>query len=289
MNIAILFAVCGAALWGGGQVIAKRGLEDTSVALFGFVRSVSALLFVVPFGLLTGGFAFPGTDLLIVAILGGIFDSFVGTLLYMMALRTSPAYEVVPLANTAPFWGVVAAVVFLGEPPRLASFLAAGLVIIGAYFLSSRRVRTDEPVSRFGPWLALAAGAMWGIAEIAPSKYCLTHGMATSTYQLMVVVGSAAGWGTYLLMRHRLHAVSWSRMGLGIAVLTAFTNLFLGWLLWLMALDRAPASLLSPVRGLVVLFGFLASIILLKERPSLRSAIGVLLILAGVTLVSVAR
>ncbi|HHR84814.1 MAG TPA: DMT family transporter [Candidatus Acetothermia bacterium] len=277
-----------AALWGGGQVIAKRGLEDTSLALFGFIRSASALVFVVLFGLLTTGFPLPSLGLLMVAILGGVLDSFVGTLLYMIALRGSPAYEVVPLANTAPFWGVVAAVVVLGEAPRLVSFAAAVLVILGAYFLSSHRVRMGVPISRFGPWLALAAGAVWGIAEIAPTKYCLSQGMAPSTYQLMVVAASGAGWGAYLLVRHRFHAVPRSRKGIGIAVLTGFTNLFLGWLLWLFALGHAPASLISPIRGLVVLFGFLASVLILKERPSKRSGIGVLLIIAGVTLVSIA-
>ena len=288
ITIAILFAVCSAALWGGGQVIAKRGIEDTSVALFGFVRSASALLFVIPFGLLTTGFPLPAFSLLVVAILGGVLDSFVGTLLYMTALKAAPAHEVVPLSNTAPFWGVVAAVIFLGEPPRLVSFVAAALVILGAYFLSSRRERTDVPIGRFGPWLALAAGAVWGIAEIVPTKYCLSQGMAPTTYQLMAIAASCAGWGGYLLVRHRLCAVPWSRKGIGIAVLTGFTSLFLGWILWLYALERAPASLISPVRGLVVLFGFVASILILKERPSRRSAIGVLLIIAGVTLVSIA-
>jgi len=75
---------------------------------------------------------------------------------------------------------------------------------------------------------------------------------------------------------------------MNIAVLTGFTNLFLGWILWLLALGRAPASIISPVRGLVVLFGFLASVLILKERPSRRSAIGVLLIIGGVMLVTIA-
>ena len=66
--------------------------------------------------------------LLIVAVLGGILDSFGGTLLHMIALKRSPAHEAVSLSNTAPFWGVVAAVVFLGESPQFASFAAAVLV-----------------------------------------------------------------------------------------------------------------------------------------------------------------
>jgi len=182
-------------LWGGGQVLAKRGLEDTSLALFGFIRSGFALLFVIVFGLLTTGFPLPTTKFLIVAILGGVLDSFIGTLLYMIALKTSPAHEVVPLANTAPFWGVVAAVIFLGESPRFASFAAAVLVVLGAYFLASHRDRADEQGTRWGPWAALAAGVLWGIAEIVPTKYCLSHGMAPITYQLMLVAVSALSHG----------------------------------------------------------------------------------------------
>ncbi len=275
-------------LWGTGQVIAKRGLADTSLALFGFIRSGAAFLFVVVFGLFTTGFPVVASGLLVVAFFGGVLDSFVGAMLYMVALKGSPAHETIPLANTAPLWGVAAAVVFLSEPPRLAAFFAAALVVAGAYFLVSRRDRSQASAPRFGPVIALAAGVTWGIAETVPVKYCLTHGMIPVTYQLLAIGGSTAAWGVYLLLKGHLGRVRRSRMGMRIAVLTGCMNLFLGWLLWLAALDRAPASLVAPVRGLVVLFGFLASVIILKERPSRRCAIGVLLILGGVMLVSIA-
>jgi len=226
--------------------------------------------------------------LLIIAVLGGILDSFGGTLLHMIALKRSPAHEAVSLSNTAPFWGVVAAVVFLGESPQFASFAAAVLVVLGAYFLASNHDRSDKQTTRWGPWIALAAGVLWGVAEIVPAKHCLTHGMTPLTYQLMALTGSATAWGVFALSRYCLGGFSWSRRGMSIATLTGFTNLFLGSVLWLFALDRAPANLIAPIRGLVVLFGFLASVLILKERPSKRSAIGVLLIIAGVMLVSIA-
>lgn len=226
--------------------------------------------------------------LLLVAVLGGTVDSFVGTSLHMIALKRSPAHEAVSLSNTAPFWGVVAAVVFLGESPQFASFVAAVLVVLGAYFLASNHDRSDKETTRWGPWVALTAGVLWGVAEIVPVKHCLTQGMTPLTYQLMALTGSATAWGVFALFRYCSSGFSWSRRGMSIAMLTGFTNLFLGWIMWLFALDRAPASLIAPIRGLVVLFGFLASILILKERPSKRSAIGVLLIIAGVMLVSIA-
>ena len=135
---------------------------DTSLALFGFIRAGSALLFVIAFGLLTTGFSMVAPELLIVAVLGGTLDSFSGTLLHMIALKRSPAHEAVPLSNTAPFWGVVAAVVFLGESPQFTSFTAAVLVVLGAYFLASNHDRSDKQTARWGPWAALAAGVLWG-------------------------------------------------------------------------------------------------------------------------------
>lgn len=246
-------------------------------------------MFVAGFAALTTGFHVAASSLLAVAFFGGILDSFVGTMLYMVALRGSPAHEAVPLANTAPFWGVAAAVVFLSEPARVNAFAAAALVVAGAYFLVSKRERSQTPATRYGPIIALVAGVMWGIAETVPVKYCLIRGMTPITYQLWAIGGSAVAWGLYLLVRRRRSRLQWSAVGIRIAALTGFTNLFLGWILWLGALDRAPASLMAPVRGLVVLFGFLASVLILRERPSRRSAIGVLLMLGGVLLVSIVR
>lgn len=269
-------------------MLAKIGLTDMPLALFGFIRAAVTLVFVIPFGLLGLGFHFPGLTLSVIAFLGGLLDSFVGTLLYMSALKNSPAYEAVPLANTAPFWGVIAAVLFLGEPPKFVAFAAAVLVVLGAYFLVTQRDGVSTRATAWGPWLALAAGVVWGIAEIAPTKYCLSHGMNPATYQLMVIVGAGCGWGAYTFLRRKTGQHFYTRRGIAIAILTGFTNLFLGWILWLSALERAPASLISPVRGSVALFGFVFSLILLQERPSVRSAVGVLLVVGGVMLISTA-
>ena len=288
IDVAILFATSSAILWAFGQVVMKLGIANMPLGLFGFIRAAVSLVFVIPFGLLGSGFHFPEPTLIVIAFLGGLLDSFVGTLLYMKALKNSPAYEAVPLANTAPFWGVIAAVLFLGETPRFVAFAAAVLVVLGAYFLVKRGDGTTTRVTTWAPWVALAAGVVWGIAEIAPVKYCLTRGMDPVTYQLMVIVGAGFGWGLYTLFRGKTAGSRFSRRGIGIAILTGFTNLFLGWILWLAALQRGPASLLAPVRGSVALFGFAFSIVLLKERPSVRSAIGVLMVVGGVMLVTVA-
>jgi len=184
---------------------------------------------------------------------------------------------------------VVAAILILGEKPQLFIFIAAVLVVLGAYFLGGRQAATSSRESSLaGTLLALAAALAWGVAETVPTKYCLTHGMTPATYQLIAVVTAGLSWGLVALFyKGTKRPLRTSRRGLGIALITAFTSFFLGWILWLSGLRLAPASLLAPVHGSMTLFAFLFSIFLLHERPSSRSAIGVVLIFGGVFLVSI--
>ena len=80
--------------------------------------------------------------------------------------------------------------------------------------------------------------------------------------------------------------VKFTKRGMIVAVISAFFGYFGGWILWLNALDRAPASLLSPIGGTSVLFTVLLSIVFLKERPTRRALFGGALVFIGVLLVS---
>jgi len=69
----------------------------------------------------------------------------------------------------------------------------------------------------------------------------------------------------------------------GIAILGSFTDAFAGWILWLSGLKLSLASQLAPIRGgAITLFAFILSVLLICERPSRYSYIGMLLILSGV-------
>jgi drug/metabolite transporter (DMT)-like permease len=283
-NPAVLLALGAAASWSLSQVLTKEGLRRMDFVAYGVVRPLFALPLVLSYGLITSGLRFPGPELVGIAAGGGLIDSFLGTLLYMLALRRSPAHQAAPLSSTAPFWGVVTAVLFLGERPHPIVFVSALLVVLGAYLLGGHHQgeTTDRPA--LGTLAALGAGVMWGVAETLPAKYCLAQGMTPITYQLIMVSTAALSWGLLAIwQRHQLH---WSSKGLRIACQSAFTGFFLGWLLWLSGLSLAPASVLAPVRGSTTVFSFLLSILLLRERPSPQAAAGLLFVSGGVFLAS---
>ena len=283
-SLAILLALTAALSWALTQTIAKIGLQRLDLVSYLFIRPLFALLFILPYGLFTSGFHFPSPELVGIAIFGGFTDAFAGTALYMFAIKKSSAHKAASLANTAPFWGVVTAVLLLGERPKLITFIAAILVALGAYFLVTRKGANSVDYSFWKPLAALGTGLLWGFAETVPAKYCLTP----ITYQLILVSTAAVSWGSVAGLRSKNHQLQYPWRGLRIALFTSFTGFFLGWILWLSGLKLALASQLAPIRGgAMTLFAFILSILLIHERPSKHSFIGMLLILCGVFIVSI--
>ncbi len=286
MGIAAILLTLGAALsWALTSVLMKLGLQRMSKVGFAAIRPWMGLLFIVPYAFLTKGFQFGSPRLILVAIAGSLINAFLGTALFYYAISTGPLHRASILSNTSPFWGVVSAVIVLGEPPSPVSFVAAGSVILGAYLMFDRK--GDPADRRILPIIAaLGAGALWGFASAVPTKYCLEGGMSPIAYQLLFAGSAGIWWGLAVLPGLIKRRITVTRSGVSIALLSAFFGYFAGWVLWLTALRGAPASLLSPISGTSVLFTVLMSVLFLGERLTVRTAIGGLFVFAAVILVS---
>ncbi|MGC9529039.1 MAG: DMT family transporter [Candidatus Bipolaricaulaceae bacterium] len=283
----VVLALLAATFWAAGMVVTKAGLRQTDLSAFALARWTFALIIFLVYGGATGTLHFPSAGLVGMAGLAGVVDSFLGGLTYLSALSTSPAHQVAPLANTAPFWGVVAAVVILGEHPSAIAFLAAALVVGGTVLLvPTRRAASVAKGSWRGPVLALITGLLWGFSEIGPARFCLDRGMEPVSF--MIVFSAAAGlcWACLVGSLSRRRPLRVTGRGLGVAVVVAVLGSGLGWTLWLTGLRLAPASLLAPVRGATVLFSFLFSAVLLRERLTWRAGAGATLVFAGVFMVT---
>jgi transporter family protein len=286
-TIAILLAIGAAISWGLDIVLSKPALRYMDTFSYGAIRPFIALLFVIPIGALTSGFVFVSWNLVLIAVIAGIIDSFIGAMLFYYAVHRVPANEASSLANTAPFWGVIASVLILGEPMRPVLLVSALLVVTGAVFLVNNR--DTKAVSGFS-WAALPAlgsGILWGFVETVPAKYCLTNGMSPLTFQLILIASSGTAWSIAAFVRSRYKPLYFKRQGVLLALLTSILGYVVAWLLWLYAVNLVPASLISPVRGSMTLFTVLFSVVLLREKLSTRSALGAVFVLAGVLIVSI--
>jgi drug/metabolite transporter (DMT)-like permease len=284
-NLAILLAVSAAAAWAIGMTAAKPGVRHMDLVTYTLARwmLVSVLAFI--YALVTQRLAFPGWWPVCLAAIAGILDSTFGGIFYLLAMERTSAHQTTTLSSTAPLWGVMGAVLVLGEPLLWQVVVAAVLVIVGAIFLTERR-KSPKPKAWLGAAFALITGILWGFAETVPAKLALQAGMTPETLLLIFALSGALGMFVLIPFLRRWIPRRIERRGFLFVALSAICGAFFGWLLWLHALNMAPASVISPIRGSTLLFAFVYSVLFLKERPTLRALLGIALVSCGVLLVS---
>jgi len=283
--LAFLLAVAAAASWGVAMTVAKPGSRHLDPVTFLLTRWILALILALLVAGIGGTLVFPSWDAIGLVVLGSFMNAVIGWTLYLLAMERAPGYRVTALASTAPLWGVLGAILFVGEPFHWAALVAALLVIAGAYFLVRER-SVEEESTLSGVVLAIAAGILWGVSESVPMNLATQRGLPPETSIIVFALAAIAGIALLMpLLRRRIPGRR-DRRGLWLAALSAVSGAFLGWFLWLNGLRLAPASLLAPVRGSTLLFTFVFSVLFLRERPSRWAIIGVGLVFGGVLLVS---
>jgi len=284
--LAFLLAVAAAASWGVAMTVAKPGSRHLDPVTFLLTRWILALILALLVAGIGGTLVFPSWDAIGLVVLGSFMNAVIGWTLYLLAMERAPGYRVTALASTAPLWGVLGAILFVGEPFHWAALVAALLVIAGAYFLVRERSSEEGESSLSGAVLAIIAGILWGVSESVPMNLATQRGMPPETSIIVFALAAIAGIALLMpLLRRRIPGRR-DRRGLWLAALSAVSGAFLGWFLWLNGLRLAPASLLAPVRGSTLLFTFVFSVVFLRERPSRWAIIGVALVFGGVLLVS---
>ncbi len=284
-SLAILLAVSAAAAWAIGMASAKPGVRYMDPITYTVARWSLVSLLALVYGLVVGRIGFPGWGPVLLAAVAGLIDCTLGGLFYLLSMQRASAYQATTLSSTAPLWGVFGAILLLGEPLLWQVVLAALLAISGAAFLAKRR-EPAQPKAWLGGAFALLTGVLWGFAETVPAKLALEGGLSPETLLLVFALSGALSMLILLpFLRTRIPRRV-ERRGFVFVVLSAVGGAFLGWLLWLHALNLAPASVISPIRGSTLLFALVYSVIFLRERPPRRALIGIALVLAGILLVS---
>ncbi len=138
---AILLSLATAVAWGLGGYFEKKGLQLGNLpAQVGITLRTGVALLIL------GAVSFPhwraipqaGTkSLAMVAIGGGVLAGAVGMLCFYTALKSAPLGKVMPIAFTAPLFGVLAGVLFGGEALGLKEVLGILLTTGGIILLTT--------------------------------------------------------------------------------------------------------------------------------------------------------
>lgn len=267
--------------WGADQTIGKLALRRVDVSVFNAIRPTFVAPLIILFALSTNSLSYPGPFLTVIAILIGVISWCGACELYFYLLNKVAVHRILPIGNSYPVWGVFAAVLLLGEEVTPLIFVSAALVILGAYFLVLKGEKTGL-WKRMVP-LALLVAIIWG-AIIVPNKFCLNEGMTVGTLLTIEVISAAVACNIAMGIRQIRAGIKFDKKGVRMSFLSGFSGFFMGHILFLSALGMEKASVLSPITGAVIPFGFLLSILLVRERPSKRAILGMIIVFTGVFL-----
>jgi drug/metabolite transporter (DMT)-like permease len=269
-----------ALVWGYNWVVMKVAMQYVGPMDFAALRGVfgTVLLFAVLWAV--GAPLKPqhvGKTILL-----GLFQTagFVG--LISWALNIGAAGKSAVLGYTMPFWVIVFGWPFLPDRLRGWQWPAAGLILVGLLLVLELWKGTTNITSSL---LALGAGISWAISVIVFKKIPVeSRNDLLSVTAWQMVFGMLPLVVIALLVDER--PIVWSGYFIGALIYNGVGGMAIATLLWLYILQRLPATI-SGLNALAVpIVGVIAAWAQLGERPSSAEGLGMLLILAGLALLT---
>ena len=257
----ILFAFLSAFFAGLTSILAKCGIKNTDSNLATALRTIVVLMFAWIMVFVVGaqdGLATISGKTLLFLILSGLATG-ASWLCYFRALQIGDVNKVTPIDKSSTVLTMVLAWIFLGEGISVIKFISMILIGVGTYMMIQKKVVDGGK----------ALGKV-GIQDI-------NSNLGTEIRTVVVLV---IAW-VMVFITGKQNAVkdidkkSWLFLILsGIATGAS-------WLCYYRALQDGPASVVMPIDKLSILVTIAFSYIVFREKLSVKSGIGLVLIVAG--------
>jgi drug/metabolite transporter (DMT)-like permease len=282
--ISILYATMTAAFFGGQVVLTMRSLnyvDPQTSSMISMGTCVVVFWFLAPFLLRIEYFLNPG---MWIFFANGLIHPLFSMYLAFEATKRMGATVSATIAATAPLFASAGAVLALGEHLTVALLTGTLGTVVGVMVLSwKRQGPTNWALSAL--LLPIGAAAIRGTNHMV-GKFGLE--MLPSPYFASLVSFTVSFIGAILIYRYRLGTLPLKlhRQGLKWSGLSGL-SIAMGVLCMYSALHTGLVIVASPIISAYPLFTFLISLISRQEALSLRVLVGVMLVVGGVTWISV--
>lgn len=269
-----------ALVWGYNWVAMKVALGYAPPFSFSALRaSGSALVLFLPL-VVFGKPLLPKARVQLVSL--AFLQTFGFMALASFALSLGNAGKATILAYTMPFWVLILAVPWLGEKLTRGKLVVAAMGLVGVLLI-------------FSPWrthpdlasLALAAGAgfLWAVAVIVFKRVRLQNTWELLTFNAWQMLLGAIPLGIVAILLPQ-PPIQWTvpfALSLAYSILMGTS---LAWFLWLFVLSRMPAGLSGLSALIIPVVGVVAAWLQLGERPHIWEGMGIVIIVAGLAVLS---
>lgn len=277
----VLFAFGSALFAGLTAILAKCGIKNTDSNVATALRTIVVLIFSWIMVFVVGAQSEIGSissKVLIFLILSGVSTG-ASWLCYFKALQIGNVNKVTPIDKSSTILSMLLAFIFLREEITWLKFIAMVLIGIGTYFMIQKKEVEDKKEDK--RWMiyafesAIFASLTSILGKIGIQDINSNLGTAIRTVVVLVMA-----WIVVFVTRKQdtlknIDKKSW--------LFLVFSGLATGgsWLCYYRALQTGPASIVVPIDKLSILVTIVFSYIVFHEKLSMKSGMGLLLIVAG--------
>lgn len=278
----ILFAFGSAIFAGLTAILAKCGIKNTDSNVATALRTIVVLIFSWVMVVVTGTYT-PLSSIdsktLIFLILSGLSTG-ASWLCYFKALQIGDVNKVTPIDKSSTILTMLLAFMFLGEGFTLIKVVAMILIGVGTYMMIQKK-ETEEVKQKGNMWLIYALGsAIFASLTSILGKVGIEGIDSTLGTAIRTIVVLVMAWIVVFVTKKENTIKSIGRKDWIFLVLSGFATGG-SWLCYYRALQTGPASIVVPIDKLSILITIAFSYIVFKEKLNKKSAIGLVLIVAG--------
>ena len=278
----ILYAFGSALFAGLTAVLAKCGIRKTDSTVATAIRTIVVLIFSWLMVFIVGSqsqlSSIDGKTLLFL-VLSGLATG-ASWLCYFHALQIGDINKVVPVDKSSTVLTILLAVLFLHESLSLTKGVGIVLIAIGTYLMIEKKQSTGA-AKKGASWLLYAAGsAVFASLTSILGKIGIENVESNLGTTVRTAVVLLAAWGMVLVTKKGSQLKTIPKKEL---VFICLSGLATGgsWLCYYKALKDGLASIVVPIDKLSILVTVAFSYMVFREKLTLKSAIGLLLIVAG--------
>ena len=277
----LVFAFGSALFAGLTSILAKCGIKKTDSDVATGIRTIIVLLFSWLMVFIVGSqnqiSAIDGKTLLFL-ILSGLATG-ASWLCYFKALQIGDINKVVPIDKSSTIRTIILAAIIVGESIKLVKGVAIVLIAVGTFLMIEKKKSTNSEnksswlLFAFGSALFAALTAILGKIGISGVESNL--GTAIRTFVVLIM-----SWIMVLVTGKKDKVKEVPKNELIFICLSGIAT-GASWLCYYRALQDGLASVVVPVDKLSILVTILFSYIVFHEKLSIKSAIGLVGIVAG--------
>lgn len=281
----LLYAFGSALFAGMTCILAKVGIKNTDSNLATALRTIIVLLFSWLMVFVVGSEHTIGTisarSLVFLILSGGATGA--SWLCYFKALQLGNVNKVTPIDKSSTILTILLAFLFLGETPTL--WMGFGIVLLAAgTYLMIQRQESEALNTRSKSWLFYAVlSAVFAALTSILGKIGIQEVESNLGTAIRTIVVLVMAWGIVLFQKKHVLIKAVDRRSW---IFIMFSGLATGlsWLCYYRALQEGNASVVVPVDKLSIVVTIAFSRIFLKEKLSVKSFVGLVLVISGTML-----